>query len=224
MMIVLFLMVYVVPQISRVFESSKQQLPFSTRFILGLSDLLLSWGWLLLILTIGLTYLAHHFWKRPALRLRVDRFLLYLPVLGPLLLGFETARFAGTLAMLSSANVPLLSALQSARSTLSNTELKLAIDATEIRLREGSSLSRALGSQGVFSPILIHLIRAGEASGKLGEMLKYAAENAELESEQKTKLFTGLLEPILILAMGLMVLGIVMSVMEPILEMNSGIR
>lgn len=224
MMIVFFLMVYVVPQIARVFESSKQQLPFSTRFILGFSDLLLSWGWLILILTIGLSYLLQHAWKRPVLRLKLDQLLLSLPLLGPLLLGFETARFAGTLAMLSSANVPLLSALQSARGTLNNTELKLAIDSTEIRLREGSSLSRALGSQGVFSPILIHLIRAGEASGKLGEMLKFAAENAELESDQKTKLFTGLLEPILILAMGLMVLGIVMAVMEPILEMNSGIR
>lgn len=158
------------------------------------------------------------------IRLKVDRTLLNVPLLGPLLLGFETTRFANTMAMLVSANVPILTALHSARSTLGNSVLRAAIDSTEVRLREGTSLSRALGGQGVFSPILIHLIRSGEASGKLAEMLKYGAENAELESEQKTKIFTSLLEPLLILLMGLMVLGIFMAVMQPILEMNSGVR
>jgi len=223
-LIVLFLMIYVVPQIARVFQSAKQTLPFSTRFILGLSDVLVSWGWLLLILFIAGIFFARQALAKADVRLKVDRILLTLPLLGPLLLRFETARFAGTMAMLISANVPLLTALHSAKNTLSNAVLSLAIDATEIRLREGASFARSLGSQCVFSPILIHLIRAGEASGKLGEMLKFGAENAELESEQKTKMFTGLLEPILILCMGLMVLGIVMAVMEPILEMNSGIR
>ena len=223
-MIVLFLMTYVVPQIARVFQSSKQALPFSTRFILGLSDFLMNWGWLLLIMIVAAIFYSRRALAKEDIRLKVDRALLNAPLLGPLLLGFETARFANTMAMLVSANVPILTALHSARSTLSNSVLKAAIDSTEDRLREGVSLARALGSQGVFSPILIHLIRSGEASGKLAEMLKYGAENAELESEQKTKIFTSLLEPLLILVMGLMVLGIVMAVMQPILEMNSGIR
>ena len=223
-MIVLFLMTYVVPQIARVFQSSKQVLPFSTRFILGLSDFLMNWGWLLAILIAASIFYGRRALAKEDIRLKVDRALLNLPLLGPLLLGFETARFANTMAMLVSANVPILTALHSARSTLSNSVLKAAIDSTEDRLREGVSLARALGSQGVFSPILIHLIRSGEASGKLAEMLKYGAENAELESEQKTKIFTSLLEPLLILVMGLMVLGIVMAVMQPILEMNSGVR
>ena len=223
-MIVLFLMTYVVPQIARVFQSSKQVLPFSTRFILGLSDFLMNWGWLLLVMIVAAIFYSRRALAKEEIRLKVDRALLNLPLLGPLLLGFETARFANTMAMLVSANVPILTALHSARNTLSNSVLKAAIDSTEGRLREGTSLSRALGSQGVFSPILIHLIRSGEASGKLAEMLKYGAENAELESEQKTKIFTSLLEPLLILVMGLMVLGIVMAVMQPILEMNSGVR
>lgn len=223
-MIVLFLMTYVVPQIARVFESTKQTLPFSTRFILAFSEFLLNWGLLAaLVLVVAIFYIRRAL-KRDSFRLRVDRVLLNLPLLGPLLLGFETSRFANTMAMLVSANVPILIALHSARSTLSNAILRNAIDLTENRLREGATLARALGSQGVFSPILIHLIRSGEASGKLAEMLKYGAENAELESEQKTKVFTSLLEPILVLLMGLMVLGIVMAVMEPILEMNSGVR
>ncbi len=223
-MIVLFLMTYVVPQIARVFQSTKQALPFSTRFILGLSEFIVNWGWLVAILIAAGIFYGRRALAKEEIRLKVDRALLNAPLLGPLLLGFETARFANTMAMLVSANVPILTALHSARSTLGNSVLRAAIDSTEVRLREGTSLSRALGSQGVFSPILIHLIRSGEASGKLAEMLKYGAENAELESEQKTKIFTSLLEPLLILAMGLMVLGIVMAVMQPILEMNSGVR
>ena len=223
-MIVLFLMTYVVPQIARVFQSTKQALPFSTRFILGLSEFIVNWGWLVVILVATGIFYGRRALAKEDIRLKVDRALLNAPLLGPLLLGFETARFANTMAMLVSANVPILTALHSARSTLGNSVLRAAIDSTEVRLREGTSLSRALGSQGVFSPILIHLIRSGEASGKLAEMLKYGAENAELESEQKTKIFTSLLEPLLILAMGLMVLGIVMAVMQPILEMNSGVR
>ena len=223
-MIVLFLMTYVVPQIARVFQSTKQALPFSTRFILGLSEFIVNWGWLVVVLVAAGIFYGRRALAKEDIRLKVDRALLNAPLLGPLLLGFETARFANTMAMLVSANVPILTALHSARSTLGNSVLRAAIDSTEVRLREGTSLSRALGSQGVFSPILIHLIRSGEASGKLAEMLKYGAENAELESEQKTKIFTSLLEPLLILAMGLMVLGIVMAVMQPILEMNSGVR
>lgn len=223
-MIVLFLMTYVVPQIARVFQNTKQALPFSTRFILGLSEFLMNWGWLLIVVIVGAVFYLRRALANPEFRLRVDRMLLNLPLIGPLLLGFETARFANTMAMLVAANVPILTALHSARDTLNNTVLRAAIDSTELRLREGTSLARALGSQGVFSPILIHLVRSGEASGKLAEMLKYGAENAELESEQKTKIFTSLLEPLLILVMGLMVLGIVMAVMQPILEMNSGVR
>jgi general secretion pathway protein F len=223
-MIIFFLMTYVVPQIARVFQSTKQALPFSTRFILGLSEFTVNWGWLVAVFIAAGIFYGRRALAKEEIRLKVDRALLNMPLLGPLLLGFETARFANTMAMLVSANVPILTALHSARSTLGNSVLRTAIDSTEVKLREGTSLSRALGSQGVFSPILIHLIRSGEASGKLAEMLKYGAENAELESEQKTKIFTSLLEPLLILAMGLMVLGIVMAVMQPILEMNSGVR
>lgn len=223
-LIVLFLMLYVVPQIARVFQNTKQDLPFSTQFVLGLSHFVVTWGWLLAIAIAIAIWLGRRALAKEEVRIKADRALLNLPLVGPLLLGFETARFANTMAMLVSANVPILAALHSARDTLANTVLRAAIDSTELRLREGTSLARALGSQGVFSPILIHLIRSGEASGKLGEMLKYGAENAEFESEQKTKIVTSLLEPILILIMGLMVLGIVMAVMQPILEMNSGVR
>ena len=128
------------------------------------------------------------------------------------------------MAMLVGANVPILSALKSSRSTLANTYMQGAIESTEMQVREGTSLSRALGAQGVFSPLFVHMLRSGEATGQLAEMLKFGAENAEFESDKTTRMFTSVLEPVMILFMGIMVLVIVMAVMQPILEMNSGIR
>jgi len=223
-MVIMFLMTYVVPQIARVFQSSKQTLPFLTEAILAISGFISSWGLVLLLLVAATFFLGRSALKQEESRIKFDRFCLNLPILGPLILAFETARFANTMAMLVTASVPILTSLRSARNTLVNHVLRKAIESTELRLREGASLAQALGSQAVFSPLLIHLIRAGEASGKLGEMLKYGAENAELEAEQKTKIFTGILEPALILLMGLLVLAIVMAVMQPILELNSGVH
>lgn len=223
-MIIIFLMIYVVPQISKVFASSKQALPFTTQLVMNISGLLVNWGWLMVLLTIASFFLIKKLISQKDIRFKLDQKLLKMPIVGPLILSFETARFAGTMSMLISANVPILTSLLSARNTLINTVLISAIDITRTQIQEGVSLSRSLGSQGVFSPILVHLIRSGEASGNLGEMLKHASENAELESEQKAKMFTSLIEPMLIFVMGLLVLLIVMAVMEPILEMNTGVR
>lgn len=223
-MIVIFLMIYVVPQISKVFESSRQVLPFSTQLVMNISEVLLHWGWLIGLFIAFIVILVRWLLTKKDISFKLDQQLLKMPMLGRLILSFETSRFAGTMAMLISANVPILLALSSAGNTLKNTVLIVAINRTSVQLQEGLSLSKSLDAQGVFSPILIHLIRSGEASGNLGEMLKHASDNAELESEQKAKMFTGLIEPILILVMGLLVLLIVMAVMQPILEMNAGIR
>jgi general secretion pathway protein F len=109
-LIVLFLMLYVVPQIARVFQNTKQDLPFSTQFVLGLSDFVVTWGWLLAIAIAIAIWLSRRALAKEEVRLRADRVLLNLPLVGPLLLGFETARFANTMAMLVSANVPILAA------------------------------------------------------------------------------------------------------------------
>lgn len=223
-MVILFLMTYVVPQIVQVFAATKQALPLITQIVMGISTFLTQWGVVLLItlliLLVGIQQLLRH----PKRRLAYDQSCLKIPSIGPLILAFETAKFAGTMSMLVQANVPILLALNHSKNTLTNTALRLAIEQAEVRLKEGATLFKSLGSAGVFSPIFIYLIRSGEASGQLAEMIQYGGENAELEAEQKTTLLTSLLEPILILIMGLLVLGIVMAVMLPILEMNSGIR
>jgi general secretion pathway protein F len=222
--VIIFLMTYVVPQIVRVFESTKQKLPAITQVVMAVSNFLSQWGLILLLAGLLGTLIFKYLLRRPEFKYRCDAFCLNIPVVGPLLLEFETARFAGTMALLVGANIPILSALHHSKNTLSNLVLKQTIELAEARLSEGSSLAKAIGNQGIFSPILVHLIRSGEASGQLAEMLRYAAENAEAEAEHKTKLFTNLLEPLLILVMGGLVLGIVMAVMQPILEMNNGIR
>ena len=222
--VIIFLMTYVVPQIVRVFESTKQTLPVITQVVMTLSNFLNQWGLTLLLAGLLGALIFKYMLRQKEFRYRCDSLYLKIPIVGQLLLEFETARFAGTMALLVGANVPLLSALHHSKNTLSNLVLKETIDLTEARVAEGTSLAKAIAKQGIFSPILVHLIRSGEASGQLAEMLLYAAENAEAEAENKTKIFTNLLEPVLILLMGGFVLTIVMAVMQPILEMNNGIR
>jgi general secretion pathway protein F len=223
-LVMVVLMTYVIPQVTRVFESTRQKLPFMTELVMSISTFLSDWGWLLVVLLLGMAWLIRRALQNPAVRLRFDTRCISLPLIGPVILSYETARFAHTMSMLVGSNVPILSALRSARDTLKNTYLKATIETTEMRVREGSTLSRALGAQAVFSPLFIHMLRSGEATGQLADMLKFGAENAEFDAEQSTRLFTSILEPAMILLMGLMVLGIVMAVMQPILEMNAGIR
>ncbi len=223
-LVMIVLMTYVIPQITRVFESTRQKLPVMTEVIMSISSFLTQWGWLLLLGALLLAWLFHRLLKNPATRLRFDTRCLSTPLIGPVLLAHDTARFANTMSMLVGANVPILSALKSSRDTLSNTYLRSAIETTESQVREGTALSRALGAQGVFSPLFVHMLRSGEATGQLAEMLKFGAENAEFEADKTTRMFTSVLEPVMILLMGSMVLVIVMAVMQPILEMNSGIR
>lgn len=218
------LMVYVIPQVTRVFQSTRQKLPAMTEIVMSISGFLTQWGWALLIGALLTAWIIRQWLKRPAARLAFDSRCISLPLIGPVLLAQNTARFANTMAMLVGANVPILSALKSARTTLANTYMQAAIESTEMQVREGTSLSRALGAQGVFSPLFVHMLRSGEATGQLAEMLKFGAENAEFESDKTTRMFTSVLEPVMILFMGMMVLVIVMAVMQPILEMNSGIR
>lgn len=223
-MVMIVLMTYVIPQVTRVFENTRQQLPFMTELVMSISAFLTDWGWLVLLFLLGSAWLIRRALKVSEIRLKFDTRMLSLPLIGPVILAYETARFANTMSMLVGANVPILSALKSARDTLKNAYLREAIETTEMRVREGSTLSRALASQGVFSPLFVHMLRSGEATGQLAEMLKFGAENAEFDAENTTRLFTSVLEPVMILLMGLMVLGIVMAVMQPILEMNAGIR
>jgi general secretion pathway protein F len=224
LLIVIGLMTYVVPQVVTVFQQSKQTLPLLTRAMIGASDVLREWGWLMLI-GIGLSGLGIHvLLKDDTIKRRWDTWLLSWPVIGPHLRTLDTVRFASTLAILAGSGVPLLAGLEAGRQVMSRLPLQDALrDATE-KVREGQSLSRALGSTRTFPPLLIHMIASGEATGRLDELLERAARLQQQQLENRTATLTSLLEPLLLLLMGGLVLLIVLAVMQPIIEINTLLR
>ena len=218
--IVIFLLSYVVPQVVSVFANTKQKLPTLTIIMLWLSDFVRNWGWLAAIVLAAIGVLIRNLLKQPALRLSWHKWLLTAPLFGKLVRGYNTARFASTLAILTSAGVPILRGLQAAGETLNNVALKTNVEDASTRVREGTSLARALAAQNQFPPVLVHLIRSGEATGNLPAMLERAAQGEAQELERRTLFLTGLLEPALILTMGVVVLLIVLAVLMPIIEIN----
>lgn len=223
-LVVAGLMSYVVPQVVSVFAQTKQTLPFLTRALVASSDFLRQWGLVLLIVIAGAGFGVARALRVPALKRRWHVQLLRLPVLGRLFRSLNTARMASTLSILVGSGVPLLSALETARALLGILPMQEALSDTMNKVREGASLSRALGSTRQFPPVLTHLIGSGEASGQLAHMLDRAAEQQQMEVERRLATFTTLMEPLLILVMGGIVLLIVLAIMMPIIDMNQMVR
>lgn len=218
--IVIFLLSYVVPQVVSAFTQARQTLPFLTRIMLWLSEFIQQWGGALLLVLVLLILLWRTLMKRPPLRLAWHQRLLRLPVVGKVLLGLDTARFASTLAILTSSGVPLLKALDAARHTMGNLRLRQHVDDAADQVREGVSLARALQSQRCFPPLLIHLTASGEKTGTLPPLLNRAASTLSADIERRALAMTALLEPLTILVMGGFVLLIVLAVLMPIIEIN----
>lgn len=222
--IVIFLLTYVVPQIVSVFANTKQKLPFLTVVMLGVSNFMRAYG-----IILGLALIAAWFaWRRalqnPALKRRWHTWLLTAPVYGKFERSLNTARFASTLAITTGSGVPILRALDTSRDTLSNVAMRELVEQATGSVREGVSLARALSAQKHFPPMLVHMIRAGEITGELPAMLERAANSQQADLERRTLTIAGLLEPVLILAMGLVVLLIVLAVLMPIIEINQLVR
>jgi general secretion pathway protein F len=146
------------------------------------------------------------------------------PVIAPLYRGLNTARLAATLAILVGSRVPLLTALRAGAGVVSNLPMRRALDEAAARVQEGSSLSRALGASKLFPPLMVHMIASGEASGRMAEMLERTATQQARELERRISAFVALLEPLLILAMGGIVLLIVLAILLPVFELNQIIR
>jgi len=232
LLVITGMLTYVIPQVTQVFTQSHQALPLLTRAMIALSDFLRSWGWLLLLVLLAAGEAARRALRIESLRLAWHRRVLSLPVAGTLARTINTARFASTLSLLVGSGVPMLRALQAAGQTVGNLALRQRVVEAAQRVREGSSLARALRAEGtgreagtrLFPPVLIHLIGAGEATGQLTQMLARAAEMHSREAERRALLFTSLLEPALIVGMGFIVLAIVLAVLMPIIEMNTLVR
>jgi len=222
--IVVFLVSYVVPQVASVFAGSKRSLPFLTVVMLGLSGFVRSYGWLLLLLLLlGASALAVAR-RQQALRLRMDAAWLRLPLVGRLARGYNAARFAATLAMLASAGVPILRALQTAAETLNNQAMRADALDTLVLVREGAPLASALASKKRFPPLVAMFARLGEQTGQLPLMLGRAAAQLSAEVQRRAMHLATILEPLLIVGMGGVVMLIVLAVLMPIIQLNQLVR
>jgi general secretion pathway protein F len=219
--VVFALMIFVVPQVVEQFEGVGQQLPLLTRVVIGLSEFLASWWWALILVLGAAALIGAKALQDEGLRLRFDRRLLRLPLLGRLIRDLHAARMARTLSTMIASRLPLLDGLKLTTETVHNRALRAASEDITESIRTGGSLSAALRRAGVFPPLLVYLAASGEAAGKLDIMLERAADYLEREFDSFTATALSLLEPAIIVLMGGIVAVIVLSILLPILQLDT---
>ncbi|VTQ54711.1 type II secretion system protein [Campylobacter jejuni] len=219
--VITILLVTVVPSVVEQFVHMKQILPLSTRVLMSISDLMHDYGLVLLLLAIGLGAYWRHWLKKKAHRRRYHAALLKLPVIGQVCRGLNSARFARTLSILNASTVPLLDAIEISGEVLTNDEARARIGEAKALVREGGSLHGALQRTRMFPPMMLHMIAAGERSGELDNMLARAADNQDSEFENQVSITLSIFEPALVVGMAVIVLFIVLSILQPILQLNT---
>lgn len=222
--IVLFLLAYVVPQVATVFAGSKRALPVLTSIMLSISGAVRTYGWFMLLMLFLATVGVRYALAQAAFREKFDSAWLQLPVIGKLSRGYNAARFASTLAMLGSAGVPILKSIQAAAETLSNSAMRADAMQAMVLVREGAPLANALVANKRFPPLLGMFARLGEQTGQLPEMLDRAAVQLRSEVQRRAMQLATILEPLLIVFMGIAVMLIVLAVLQPILQMNQLVK
>ena len=219
--VVTALMMFVVPQVVEQFDTVGQELPLLTRMVIALSDFLVDWWWVMLIALVLAGLAAWRLLKDPSIRLSFDTALLRVPLIGRLLRDLHAARMARTLGTMVASRLPLLEGLTLTAGTIHNRRLRVASDQIVDAIRGGGSLSSAMRRAGVFPPLLTYLAASGEAAGRLDEMLERAADYLEREFDRFTATALSLLEPAIIVVMGAIVATIVLSILLPILQLNT---
>lgn len=218
------LMVYVVPQVVGVFENTRQVLPLMTRALLAFSKFIQTTGLFWLGASIALFFGVRSALARETIKHRWHQRLLTLPLIGRFIRSRESAQLAATLSILVGSGVPVLTALNAATGVLGNLPMRSALQRASNAVREGSTLARALGQSKLFPPVMVHLIASGEASGRLTQTLATAARQQQNDVQMRISTLAALVEPALILGMGVMVLCIVLAILLPIFELNQLVR
>ncbi len=221
MFVVGALMIYVVPKVVEQFDTVGQQLPLLTRIVIALSNVLAGWWWLILLVAGGMAFLSWRLLQDAARRLAFDRALLRLPVIGRLIRDLHAARLARTLATMVASRLPLIDGLTLSARTVHNRALRQASEEMVEAIRGGGSLSAGLRRTGLFPPLLVYLTASGESSGQLDAMLERAADYLEREFDSFTAAALAMLEPAIIVIMGVIVAAIVLSILLPILQLES---
>lgn len=220
-MVVTALMVFVIPKVVEQFDTVGQRLPLLTRIVIGISDLLVNWGWAIaLVLTLSVAGLLRAL-REPGFRMAFDRWLLRLPLVGRLIRDLHAARFACTLGTMVASRLPLLEGIILTTPTITNRALRAATEDIVDSVRGGGSLSAAMRRTGVFPPLLVYLAASGETAGRLDAMLGRAADYLEREFDGFMATSLALLEPLIIVVMGGLVALIVLSILLPILQLQT---
>lgn len=219
--VVIALMAFVVPKVVDQFDSMGRELPWLTRAVIGLSELMTRWGLPVLVLLVLGAVVCARLLRRPELRLRFDALVLKTPLLGRLVRDVHAAQLARTLSIMLASGLPMMEGLVITARTVHNRVLRAATDTMVASIREGGSLSSAMRRAAVFPPTLLYMTGSGENSGRLAPMLERAADYLEREFNTFTSVTMSLLEPVIIVAMGGIVAMIVLSILLPILQFNS---
>lgn len=218
--VVIGLVGYVVPKVISVFDNMGAALPLLTQLLISFSDFVQATGGYIAIVVVLAIIAFVVMMKREGFRRQVHKVLLKTPLVGRLVRGNNTARFARTFSILTSSGVPALDAMRISAEVVTNLPMRSAVEEAARRVREGMAINKALEASGYFPPMMVHLIASGEASGKLDEMLDRAATTQEREVETLLGVMLGIFEPAMILVMGVVVLVIVLAILLPILDMN----
>ena len=219
--VIVAMMTYIVPKVVDQFDSMGQTLPLLTRLVIGLSDLMRDWGWLMALILAAVVAAGLIARRREAVRLKLDAWVLRLPLVGRLTRDLHGARMARTLSTMIAAGLPVLEGLTITARTVSNRALRRATEQMAEAVREGGGLSAAMRRAEVFPPILVYMTASGESSGRLEPMLERAADYLEREFSNFTAVMLSLLEPAIIVVMGGIVVVIVLSILLPILQINT---
>jgi general secretion pathway protein F len=220
LLIVTLMMTYVVPKVVGVFVNTGQELPGPTAALISISDFIQAYGWLVLLVLAGLGFAAARLLRQPGPKKSFDLFLLKIPVIGKIIRGLNTARFTRTFSIMTGSGVPVLEGLRISAEVVSNTPMRDAVSEATLRIREGAAIGKSLSKSGHFPPLCIHLITSGEASGQLEAMLGKAAGQQEREMDGLIGALLNILEPGMIILMGILVLSMVVALLMPIFEMN----
>jgi len=222
--ILFFLLAFVIPMVTKIFTTAQQVLPLPTRMLISLSSFMRDFWWLLFLLIAGLVWGIRWFIRTERGRKIFDRFKLRLPLLGNLVQKMAVVRFSRTLGTLISSEAPLLKSLEIVKNVVDNSVFSQAIQSAVADIGEGTSIAAPLKRSKVFPPLVIRMVSVGEESGNLGKMLFKVADTYDEEIETTVNALTSLIEPLIILAMGLAVGFIVLAILLPIFEMNQIVR
>ncbi len=218
--IIVMMMTYVVPRIVKQFEHTKHALPALTQGLIWFSSFIRSYGIWIVLGAIVAFVLFKRWLRNPTARRQFHRWQLRLPLLGKLIRGSNTTRFARTFSTLTASSVPVLEAMRIAGEVITNLPMRDAVDLAAARVREGAPIAKSLGASRIFPPMMIHLIGSGESSGELEAMLDRAATNQEREMDSLLGTLVALLGPLMIVVMGALVLLIVIAMLMPIIQLN----